>query len=59
MYVNFPGREGMHKHGCMLGRGDLDAAQTICCRNPGYGSSRRYSPILRMLSQRNAEMELA
>ncbi len=32
MYTNFPGREGMHKCGCMLSRGDLDAARTIWCR---------------------------
>ncbi|KAK0227183.1 hypothetical protein EDD85DRAFT_795010 [Armillaria nabsnona] len=46
MYAKFPGREGMRKRGCMLSGGDLDAARTIWYRNPGYGSSRRYSPIL-------------
>ncbi len=29
MYVNFPGREGMRKRGCMLSGGNLDAARTI------------------------------
>ncbi len=46
MYANFPGREKMRKHGCMLSRGDLDVAQTMWCWNPGYGSGRIYSPML-------------
>ncbi len=29
MYVNFPGREGMRKRGCMLSGGDLDAVWTM------------------------------
>ncbi len=49
MYTNFPGREGMCKCGCMLSGGDLDAARTIWCWNPGYGSGKRYSPILTYL----------
>ncbi len=36
MYANFPGREKMRKRGCMLSGGDLDAAQAMWCRNPGY-----------------------
>ena len=38
MYVNFPRKEKMHKCGCMLSGGDLDAVQTMWCQNPGYGS---------------------
>ena len=37
MYANFPGREEMRKRGCMLSGGDLDAAQTMWCRNPSCG----------------------
>ncbi len=37
MYVNFPGWEKMCKRECMLSGGDLDAARTLWCRNPGYG----------------------
>ena len=46
MYANFPGREKMRKRGCMLSGGDLDAARTMWCRNPGYGSGRIYFPML-------------
>ncbi len=46
MYANFLRREGMHKRGCMLSRGDLYAARTMWCRNPGYGSGRIYFPTL-------------